>query len=245
MAQKIITMKDVERSGIRGLRGMTLHGKEFRLLGVIPFINNDDEIPQTKGIVALRVIPRSKGYEVLSAAGDGIFTFQTEDCKREFTIDRAGIYDINGKVIYQPHEPGIVNLFVFLTSSHNETIHTYRTPPNIIIIHAPNTDRPDCGVKVNVDGAHRTTPDNYFERKSHDLRKYSYGHPKNPQEEDFSLSDSPPSFPRNRRKVSQRSAVSSALQKSDSPYFEEGQEWRRSYSPEEGTIAYMNHKRNG
>jgi hypothetical protein len=109
----------------------------------------------------------------------------------------------------------------------------------VIIIHAPTTDRPDCGVKVNVDGAHRTTPDYFFERGSHDLRNYSYYHPKDPQEEDFSLSDSPPSFPRNRRKVSQRSAVSKPLQKSDSPYVEEGQEWRRPYH-EEGTIAYMN-----
>jgi hypothetical protein len=70
-----------------------------------------------------------------------------------FKIDRAGIYDINGGVIYQPELTSIVNIVVILSaSSHNKTIHTYRTPPNVIIIHAHDDDvfGSDVGVKVNV-----------------------------------------------------------------------------------------------
>jgi hypothetical protein len=149
MARRYLTYEEMEELGVRRLHGMTLHGREFRLPSYV-LLDNDNEIPQTKGIVELTITPRENGQEILLATGDGMFTLMTPDSQNEFTINRAGIYDINGGVIYQPELPGIVNILVILSSLHNETIHTYRPPPNVIIIHAHESIAGDAGVKVNV-----------------------------------------------------------------------------------------------
>ncbi len=65
-AHRYLTDVENEEFGIRKLSGMTLHGKQFRLHGLIN-LENDNEIPQTKGIVELTITPSNRHIDVFSA----------------------------------------------------------------------------------------------------------------------------------------------------------------------------------
>jgi hypothetical protein len=137
------------RMGMRPLHGMTLNGEQFMLDGTFAHIYNEHNIQQTKGIVQLTIAPTYRN-DFIDVKGDGIFVYRTDLCRQKFVIDRPGIYDMSGNIIYKPELPGIINILVILGRSHERYIHTYRPPPNVVIIFSRSITAHDCGIKVHV-----------------------------------------------------------------------------------------------